>query len=122
MSNTKSSGFTLVEALIALAITSVALLTALQAMGVSADSTHRASDRFFASLSAENNLQEVWISPSAILTRESKVDCSQAGLTLECERRVFPTPHPNFLRVEVVVRDKRQVVLTKRIAFYSIGF
>lgn len=122
MSKTPAKGFTLVEVLIALAIASVALLTAIQTIGVSADTTYRAWDRYLASVSAENTLQEVWISLVNVEVLELRTDCSQAGVVLECERKVYSTSHPNFLRIEVFVRDRQQVVLAKRIAFLGRGF
>lgn len=118
----KPAGFTLIEVLIALAIASVALITALKTFGLSADLTSGAQERFFASLSAENSLHEIWAVSAAPSPGESVKPCHQARRVFTCTRQVFLTPHPNFLRIEVVVKDQNDRILARRIGFYGKDF
>lgn len=122
MKTNTTAGFTLIEVLIALTIASVALITALKTFGASADVTAKTSDRFLASLSAENSIQEVWITPAILGQSESVFPCHQGQKILSCQRNIFSTPHPNFLRIEVAVSDQSKAVIAKRIAFYAKDF
>jgi general secretion pathway protein I len=116
MIHVRSDGFTLIEVLIALAIASVALITALKTFGHSADVTSAAHERFLASLSAENSLHEVSAVPSI---GESSFACPQARRPFICQRSVIATPHPNFFRIEITVRDDERRILARRIGFYA---
>lgn len=122
MKRLRPAGFTLIEVLIALAIASVALITALKTFGLSADLTSGSQERFFASLSAENSLHEIWTVSAAPVPGESVAPCPQAQMAFMCTRHVFLTPHPNFFRIEVVVKDRNDRTLARRIGFYSKEF
>lgn len=118
----RPAGFTLIEVLIALAIASVSLLTALKTFSQSADVISGAQERFLASLSAENILHEIWAVSAAPSLGESVKPCPQARRSLTCVRHIFSTPHPSFLRIEVVVKDENNRVLARRVGFYSKDF
>jgi general secretion pathway protein I len=119
MTRRSSDGFTLIEVLIALAIASVALITALKTFGHSADVTSAAHERFLASLSAENSLHEIWATSAIPGVGETSSACPQARRPFVCQRSIIATPHPNFFRIEVIVRDGDSRILARRIGFYA---
>ena len=119
MIRARSDGFTLIEVLIALAIASVALITALKTFGHSADMTGAAHERFLASLSAENSLHEIWAISAVPSVGESSSACPQARRPFVCQRSIIATPHPNFFRIEIIVRDGESRILARRIGFYA---
>ena len=119
MIRSRCDGFTLVDVLIALAIASVALITALKTFSHAADLTGAAHERFLASLSAENTLHEIWVMAAAPSVGEVSAACPQAKQQFVCQRSIVATPHPNFFRIEVTVRDGESRILARRIGFYS---
>jgi general secretion pathway protein I len=119
MIRARSDGFTLIEVLIALAIASVALITALKTFGHSADVTGAVHERFLASLSAENSLHEIWATSAVPGIGESSSGCPQANQSFVCHRSIVQTPHPNFFRIEIIVRDGESRILARRIGFYA---
>ena len=77
-SRSEANGFTLVEVLVALAITAVALGAGLKAAGALTDNAQRLTD---------------------------VTACSQLGRDYRGQLRTQATPNPNFRRVDAVVLD-----------------
>ncbi len=110
-------GFTLIEVLVAMAIASLSLMAAIRATGALSRSSADLRARTMAQWSAENRLSEIrvqsqWPNPG---TRE--FDCSQGGIVLVCEERVFATPNRFFRRVELNVLDTDGHRLTQLTGF-----
>jgi len=99
----RSSGFTLIEVLVALAILAIALGAAARAVGTSTSTATEVKLRLLAGFVAENRLSELaarraWPAPGVLQGNES-----QAGVDFVWRAEVQATPHPLFRRVEVRV-------------------
>lgn len=99
----KRNGFTLVEVLVALAIVSVALLSALRAAGQGTSNVEELRSRLLAGWVAENLLAEHraradWL-PLGIQRGTSR----EGGLDFAWREEIIATPNPSFRRVEVKV-------------------
>lgn len=103
MAGFRCSGFTLVEALVALALVAIALAAAGRAVAVSTASAGEAKLRILAAVVAENRLADLaarraWPAPGLYEGTEQ-----QAGIDFAWQTEVRATPHPLFRRVEVRV-------------------
>src|SRR5262245_33317993 len=99
----RSSGFTLIEGLVALAIVAIALAAAARASSLSSSAAGEVKLRVLAGLVAENRLSELaarraWPALGAVEGTEQ-----QAGIDFAWRVEVTSTPHPLFRRVEVHV-------------------
>lgn len=103
MSQQGESGFTLIEILVALAITAMALAAGIQATGALTRAAERQSTQWLAQLCAENTLVEMRLTRQLPTIGDSADTCNQAGQALEVRTSVQPTPNPNFRRVDAVV-------------------
>lgn len=98
-----AAGFTLVEALVALAILSIALISALHVAAQSTTNVGELRARLLAGWVAENMLAEHrargdWLPLGIQRGRER-----QGGLEFAWRREVVPTPNRAFRRVDVFV-------------------
>jgi general secretion pathway protein I len=101
-----SSGFTLLEVLVALVIVGTALGASLRAVGSLTQNSNALRASMMATWSAENRLTQIRLEKSVFPPLgKSSQDCPQAELQLVCEQEVLPTPNINFRRVEVSVFD-----------------
>jgi general secretion pathway protein I len=100
-----SSGFTLVEVLVALGIVAIALTAGLQATGAITLHAQRQSDMVLAQLCAENALTQVRLERQLPGVGDTSSLCEQAGRSLTVALAVRPTPNPNFRRVDALVQD-----------------
>lgn len=98
-----TSGFTLIEVLVALAIVAIALLAGGKAMNALTQTAGRQSDVMLAQLCAENQLAAARLSQQLPGLGTSSVACEQAGRSYEVRVGVFPTPNPDFRRVDAHV-------------------
>ncbi|MFZ4285996.1 type II secretion system minor pseudopilin GspI [Variovorax sp. HJSM1_2] len=105
------AGFTLVEVLVALGIVAVALLAGLRASSALTTNAQRQSDVLLAQLCAENELVKVRLSTQMPNVGDSTQACEQAGLALQVNIAVRPTPNPSFRRVDAVVLNGDSPVL-----------
>jgi len=99
----RSSGFTLIEVLVALAILAIALSAALRASIVTTDQAQAIKYRLLAGWSAENLLAEQtarkrWPAPG-VQTGSSV----QAGVVLNWVQTITGTPNPAFRRIEIKI-------------------
>ncbi len=99
------SGFTLVEVLVALAITAIALVAGLKATAALSRNAERQGAVLLAQLCAENKLTELRLARQLPGVGEVTSDCAQAGRTLQVTQTVRPTPNPNFRRVDAAVSE-----------------
>jgi len=97
------AGFMLIEVLLGLAILSVALIAALRAISLGADTQLAVSQRTMAIWSADNVLNDIRMKRIWPEIGTNTFSCPQASLLLVCQRKVSPMPNPNFRRVEVTV-------------------
>jgi general secretion pathway protein I len=96
-------GFTLVEVLVALAVTAIALIAGLKATSALTDNAERQRLALLGGICAENQLIALRLSRSLPGVGDSTSSCAQAGLNLQVRQSVQPTPNPNFRRVDAAV-------------------
>ncbi len=104
-------GFTLIEVLVALGITAVALMAGLQATGALSRNADRQIVSMLGQICAENELIALRLRRQLPDTGNRSVACTQAGRLLQVEVSVRPTPNPNFRRVDARVLDQGSQVL-----------
>ena len=107
----RSKGFTLVEVLVALAIVGVSLLAGLRATGALTLHAQRQNDVLLGQLCAENALHQIRLSRQMPGVGESSRECLQADQSFTLVLNVQPTPNPNFVRVDAMVRNADEPVL-----------
>jgi general secretion pathway protein I len=108
---TARRGFTLVEVLVALAITALSLGAGLKAAGALTDNAQRLGDVTAAQWCADNALVTLRLSKQFPGTGEGDFTCAQLGRDYRGLLRTQATPNPNFRRVDAVVMDANGVVL-----------
>lgn len=96
-------GFTLVEVLVALAITAIAITAGVQATGALMRNTQRQSDIVLAQLCAENALVNIRLSKQLPNIGDISTPCEQAELPMTVTLVVRPTPNPSFRRADAQV-------------------
>jgi general secretion pathway protein I len=100
-----TSGFTLVEALVALAIISIALISALHVAAQSTANVGELRSRLLAGWVAENILAEHrargdWLAPGITRGRQR-----EGGFEFAWRQEVVTTPNPAFRRIDIFVSD-----------------
>ena len=101
----RAHGFTLVEVLVALAITAIALVAGLKATAALTDNAGRQGTVLLAQICAENRLTELRLARQLPGVGDTTIDCPQAGRLFQVAQIVRPTPNPNFRRVEAAVSE-----------------
>jgi len=104
-------GFTLIEVLVALGITAVALMAGLQATGALSRNAERQTLSMLGQICAENQLVALRLRRQLPDTGNSTIECTQAGRSLQVDVSVRPTPNPNFRRVDARVQSQGEYVL-----------
>ena len=104
-------GFTLVEVLVALAITAIALGAGLKAAGALTDNAQRLGDVMAAHWCADNAMTALRLSKQFPGTGEAQFGCQQLGRDYKGVLRTQGTPNPNFRRVDAVVMDGNGLVM-----------
>jgi general secretion pathway protein I len=97
------NGFALIEVLVGLVVLSIALIAALRAVALSADTQFAVTQRTMALWSADNALNEIRMNRIWPEIGTSTFSCPQATLILVCQRKVSDMPNPSFRRVEITV-------------------
>ena len=98
-----SSGFTLIEVLVALGIVSIALLAGMRATDSLVNNALRLSDVLLGQICVENELIKVRLSKAMPNVGDSTFSCEQAGKTMLGKMTVSSTPNPSFRRVDTEV-------------------
>lgn len=106
-----AGGFTLVEVMVALAITAIVLVAGLKATAALTDNAERLGTVLLAQLCAENQLVELRLARQLPSVGDFSSDCSQAGRTLQVTQTVRPTPNPNFRRVDAAVSEHGRFIV-----------
>jgi general secretion pathway protein I len=99
----KRGGFTLVEVLVALAIVSIALLSALRAAGQGTNNVAELRSRLLAGWVAENILAEHRARAEWLPLGIRRGSARQGGLEFAWREEVIATPNAAFRRVDVRV-------------------
>ena len=105
------SGFTLVEVLVALAITAIALAAGLKAAGALTDNAQRLAEVTAAHWCADNALVALRLGKQFPGTGEAAFSCNQLGRDYAGVLRTQATPNPNFRRVDALVMDSNGRVM-----------
>lgn len=105
-------GLTMVEVLVALAITAVALLAAGQAMRALTHAAERQQQVMLAQWCADNALVQLRLHPQYPAIGESTHTCAQWGQVLDVQMLVSGTANPSFRRVQAKVMHGGYSVLS----------
>lgn len=100
-----SSGFTLLEVLVAVAIVATSLLAGSRAASSVVDNAQRLSDTTLAQWCADNYLTEIRLTRRFPDIGEASFECTQLGQTFRGGHRVQGTPNPHFRRVDAMISD-----------------
>jgi len=101
----RSSGFSLIEVLVALAIVAIALAAAGRTAAVMTSSTGEIRLSRLAGFVAENRMSEFSARRAWPAIGVSEGSEEQAGMRFQWRAEVFATPHPLLRRVEIHVLD-----------------
>lgn len=104
-------GFTLIEVLVALGITAIALMAGLQATGSLSHNAERQTISMLGQICAENELIALRLRRQLPDIGNRTGNCMQAGRLLQVETSVNPTPNPNFRRIDARVMNEGQYVM-----------
>ncbi len=112
------AGFTLVEAVVALGVFSIAVLALLRATGEQARSFRHIEEASMARFVADNVMAEAMIDPTARQRGVASGEVVLADLDWAWTRTITPTDDPAMLRLDVAVRaEGEQRVLAEATAF-----
>lgn len=103
MTHHRSSGFTLIEVLVALSIVAIALMAGLRSTDALSRNASRQSTQWLAQICAENEFSRLRLSRQMPSVGVSAAPCPQANLDLRITLNVQATPNPNFRRIDAKV-------------------
>lgn len=103
----RMAGFTLIEALVALAIVAITLAAGMKAAGALSQHAARLAQMTAAQWCAENQLTEMRLSGQFPDIGDTDFQCQQLGLNYAGHIQVRGTMNPNFRRVDTQMRDEQ---------------
>lgn len=106
-----STGFTLIEVLVALAIVAITLAAGVKAAGALTANAERLDQTLAAQWCAENQLTELRLSRQFPSIGDIDFVCQQLGRDYMGRLVVRPTPNPNFRRVDAQIATPEAVPL-----------
>ncbi|MCY7315278.1 MAG: type II secretion system minor pseudopilin GspI [Rubrivivax sp.] len=110
-SASREGGFTLLEVLVALAVTAIALAAGLRAAGVLVDNAERLSEVVAAQWCADNQLTELRLRRAFPGVGDVDFSCEQLGRSYRGKLVTRPTLNPSFRRVDALVASEAGVPL-----------
>lgn len=99
------AGFTLVEVLVALSITAVALAAGTQASESLMNMAQRQRMQWIAQTCADNALADLRLSRAYPSAGSAQTPCTQGSIELSVVTEVIATLNPSFRRVQISVSD-----------------
>lgn len=115
-------GFTLVETLVALAIVSLVVLGGMKLFRVTTDSLREAQIRGLALGCADHEAVRVSVSPLLQTPGIREIGCRQGRELFQVTVNVAGTPHQNFRRLTIRVKQQAPLILAERVMFLPVGF
>lgn len=109
---TRQSGLTMVEVLIALAVTAIAVLAAGQAVRAMTHASMRQAQSLLAQTCAENALVAARLVRQFPALGSQTGECEQLGRVFHVEISVADTANPSFRRVQAKVSEGNEQVLS----------
>lgn len=110
-------GFTLVEVLVALGIAAVSLTASLRATSAMMLNNEQMRARLLAVWSAENQLALIRLEQRWPDVGQTRFNCPQSSLPLECRQRVTQMPYREIRAVELEVFDAQGHRLARLVGF-----
>lgn len=105
-------GFTLIEILVALTITAIALMAGAKASMSLSNNSDRLGNILLAQICAENQMIKVRLEKQMPSIGESDFTCAQGQIEFVGKVNIQPTPNPNFRRMDVQISDKLGPILS----------
>lgn len=102
-----TSGFTLIEILVAVAILAVALAATTRAASLATDGALETRHRLLATWAAQNRVAEIRARRLFPPVTATRLEATQGGLALAIDEKVTDTPNPTMRRVDLAVSDAR---------------
>ena len=100
---TRTSGFTLLEVLVAMAILSLGLIAVFSGMSQSIDVTTRLKDKTIATWVATNRITEIQVTGDVPDSGSQRDEVEMAGVEWTYELRVAPIPDLEMRRIDIDV-------------------
>ncbi len=101
----RSTGFTLVEVLVALSMVAVALMAGFKASQAAVTGVERQSQLLLAQLCVENELARLRLAAQLPGVGISEAACEQGGRAFVLRTQAMPTPNRQFRRVTAQALD-----------------
>jgi general secretion pathway protein I len=108
----KQKGFTLIEILVALSITAIALMAGAKASLSLSNNSDRLGNILLAQICAENQMIKVRLEKQMPSIGESDFTCAQGQIEFAGKVNIQTTPNPNFRRMDVQISDKVGPILS----------
>lgn len=108
----KQKGFTLIEILVALSITAIALIAGAKASMSLSNNSDRLGNILLAQICAENQMIKVRLEKQMPNIGESDFACAQGQIEFSGKVNIQTTPNPNFRRMDVQISDRVGPILS----------